>query len=239
MQIDINKCFFCSEEITEKKTQKHIIPNSLLGKMGIKNETIKGRGEFTYSRLKVPAHSKCNSEFGSRYESEIIEFLKNPNETYRTLINEEQGIPLQYGPDNSVTSKISTWLMKIYYGIFYNDYLKVKDEEWKLISKNIIDIPNFNFIRKSYKNSYGFYLPSSLYSFKSKDSLFDLKTLIFSQTIMMQIDSLIFILNIADGYLLCHYLNLELLTDFRFNLIQNEKSKEIFPTRIFALSELV
>jgi hypothetical protein len=30
------KCFFCSEEIEGKNSKEHIIPNSLLGKLGIK-----------------------------------------------------------------------------------------------------------------------------------------------------------------------------------------------------------
>lgn len=35
-----NTCFFCSEIINEKKTLEHIIPNGLLGKLGIKEETL-------------------------------------------------------------------------------------------------------------------------------------------------------------------------------------------------------
>ncbi len=30
------KCFFCKDRIDGKKTLEHIIPNSLLGKLGIK-----------------------------------------------------------------------------------------------------------------------------------------------------------------------------------------------------------
>jgi hypothetical protein len=47
-------CFFCAERIEEKKTLEHIIPNSLLGKLSIKEKTITGQKETQYSRVKVP-----------------------------------------------------------------------------------------------------------------------------------------------------------------------------------------
>lgn len=239
MEVNKNLCFFCSREISEKKSKEHIIPDSLLGKLGIKNKTLTGRGEFTYSRLKVPAHAKCNSEFGSRYESEILEYLDYPDRTYETLTEEEKGIAVRYGPDDSTTSKISTWLLKIYYGIFYNDYLKVKDEEWKQISLNIIDTVNFNLVRESYKRNYGFYLPSSLYVFKTNNSEFNLRTFIFPQTILMQVEGLVFILNICDGFLVKNYLNESHLSNFRRSLKENESENDQFPSGLFACAELV
>lgn len=54
-------CFFCNNAIEEKKTLEYIILNSFLGKLRIKEETIAGRKETQYSRIKVPAHSSCNS----------------------------------------------------------------------------------------------------------------------------------------------------------------------------------
>ena len=136
-------CFFCSEPIKDqRKTLEHIIPNTLLGKLGIKNEkmNVNGATEYEYSRIKVPAHSKCNSGFGSQYESEVINLLNNSDELYGLLTEEDFGIRLLYSPDESNTSIITTWLMKIYYGLFYHDYLKTSDNNWKEISKNVITL---------------------------------------------------------------------------------------------------
>ena len=89
-------CFFCSEPILEKKTLEHIIPNTLLGKLGIKKETIDvyGTKKYEYSRIKVPAHSRCNSGFGSEYESKVIDLICAPDKLYKSLIEEEyDGFP--------------------------------------------------------------------------------------------------------------------------------------------------
>jgi hypothetical protein len=72
------KCFFCSKEIEGKKTKEHVISNSLLGKLGIKEVTVMGERETQYSRIKVPAHASCNSDFGSRYEDRVIQLLDDP-----------------------------------------------------------------------------------------------------------------------------------------------------------------
>ena len=234
-----NTCFFCSKNITDKKTQEHIIPNGLLAKLGIKEETITGVGDIQYSRLKVPAHQKCNNEFGSIYENEIIELLDNPDELYETLKSEENGILIKYGPNNSTTMIISTWLSKIYYGLFYNDFLKTNDETWKNAAKDIIDCDNFRMIQKSYKANHGFCLPSSLFVFKSVNSDFDLRTYIYPQCILIKIRSLIFILSIGDGYLPKNYLNGEILKKLREFLSNEETINSKFPVHLFAFAEII
>jgi hypothetical protein len=55
---ELNRCcFFCSEIIKGKKSREHIIPNSLLGRLGMKEETVTGERETQYSRIKVPSHT--------------------------------------------------------------------------------------------------------------------------------------------------------------------------------------
>lgn len=145
-------CFFCSELIKDKKTQEHIIPNSLLGKLGIKEDSVTSKNVFQYSRVKVPAHESCNNTFGSKYESKIIKLLDEPEKLFEELKNEDYGVSTRYSPDSSSTSLISTWLSKIYYGLFYNDYLKTNDLEYKNIAERIINtesslLPDFrNFL---------------------------------------------------------------------------------------------
>lgn len=208
-------CFFCSQPIIEKKTLEHIIPNSLLGKLGIKEQTVTSKDQIQYSRIKVPAHSKCNSEFGSIYEDTIIKLLDNPEQLYEALKQEEIGMMIQYGPDQSVTQLISTWLSKIFYGLFYNDSLKSQDDDWRNISKDIVACENFKIVQTSYQNNHGFCLPSSLFIFKTTNENFDLKTLLQPQGILLKIKSLVLVMVIADGFLTKNYLQGVTLTNLR------------------------
>jgi len=233
------KCFFCSKPIEDKKSDEHIIPDSLLGKLGIKEQELKGEGIFQYSRIKVPAHSSCNSGFGSQYENRIIELLDNPKHLYQDLIEEESGILWRYGPDESLSMLISTWLSKIYYGLFYNDYLKLEESEFTKTAKQIIESSNFKMIQEAYQDGVGFCIPSSLYVFISENENFDLRTLIYPQTILLKIKSLTMILCIGDGFLTKNYLNKERLEKFRKFLAVEEKKEPRFPIHLFGHSEIL
>lgn len=232
-------CFFCSEIIQDKKTQEHIIPDSLLGKLGIKEETVTGKGMFQYSRVKVPAHKDCNSNFGSEYENEILKLLDEPEKLFEELKKEESGISIIYGPDNSSTSLISTWLCKIYYGLFYNDYLKIDDLEQKETAEKIINTDNFRMVQNAYKDGVGFCIPSSLYVFESEKDFFDLRTFVYPKMIMIKIKKMVFILAIEDGFLTKNYLNEDLLSDFRKGLLLEEKRNDKFPLHLYALAEIM
>lgn len=231
-------CFFCNKAIEEKKTLEHIIPNSLLGKLTIKEETITGRKKTQYSRIKVPAHSSCNSEFGSEYESRVLALLEDVESLYEAIKSEELGLPLMYGPDQSVSSIITTWLSKIYYGLFYYDLISTQDQEWKDICLSIVKGRNFEFVRTSYKNGYGFQLPSSLYVFKTNNTNTDLVTLVEPSSILLKIGTLTFILCICDGYLTKNYLNGESLERLR-ECVRHEDERNIeFPSHKLALGEI-
>lgn len=39
-------CFFCSQPIIDKKSEEHILPDSLLKKLGLKQKSISGKGKF-------------------------------------------------------------------------------------------------------------------------------------------------------------------------------------------------
>lgn len=237
---DLRKvCFFCCEEIEEKKTLEHIIPNSLLGRLGIKEKTITGRKETQYSRIKVPAHSSCNSEFGSQYENRAIKFLDDLDSLYETIKSEEAGLPMVFGPDESATAIITTWLSKIYYGLFYYDLISTQDEEWREICSSVLRCQNFEYVRASYRNGYGFQLPSSLYVFKTKNANADLVTLVDPSSILLKIGSLTLILCICDGYLTKNYLNGEVLERLR-DCVRLEDENDIrFPSHKLALGEIV
>lgn len=230
------KCFFCSKIIEGNKSLEHIIPNSLLKKLNLKEKELSGNFPTQYSRLKVPAHSSCNSNFGSVYEDKIIRFLDNTDCLYESIIRDDQ-LDIIYNPEYDSISLITTWLSKIYYGLFYNDFLKTNDNEYRNSCYKIIKSKNFKLTQKSYQNNYGFNLPSSIYAFRTNKTTFNLITLIYPSTILLKISGLILILCIADGYLTKNYLN-----SFNINSLNDylEKNDELdnFPTDLFALAEI-
>ncbi len=234
-----NSCFFCSRQIDGKKSKEHIIPDSLLGKLGIKEQTVSGVSSFQYSRVKVPAHGACNSGFGSAYENKIIKLLNDTDKLFEKLKSEENEFPFEYEPSDSVTMLISTWLFKIYYGLYYHDFLKVDHDEFKVKAKDIIDSNNFRIIQNAYRDGVGFCLPSSLYIFKSNKDFFDLQTFIYPQLILMKVNTLIMILCIGDGFLTKKYLGGKTLEDFRSRLQIEESDNTEFPLHLFALSEIM
>lgn len=237
---DLRKvCFFCNEVIEGKKTLEHIIPNSLLGRLGIKEQTVTGQKETQYSRVKVPAHSSCNSEFGSNYESRVLKLLNDPDSLYEAIKAEEAGIPMMYGPDESKTSMITTWMSKIYYGLFYYDLISTKDEGWREICSSVVMAKNFTYVRASYKHGHGFQLPSSLYVFKTSNANADLVTLVDPSSILLKIGSLSLVLCICDGFLTKNYLNGEVLERLRDWVRQEDERDVEFPSHKLALGEIV
>lgn len=237
---DLRKiCFFCDEVIEGRKTLEHIIPNSLLGRLGIKEQTVTGQKDTQYSRVKVPAHSSCNSDFGSNYESRVLKLLDDPDSLYEAIKSEEAGMPMMYGPDESKTAMITTWMSKIYYGLFYYDLISTQDESWREICSSVVMGKNFEYVRASYKHGHGFQLPSSLYVFKTNNSNTDLVTLVDPSSILLKIGSLTLVLCICDGFLTKNYLNGEVLERLR-NWVRQEDERDIeFPSHKLALGEIV
>lgn len=232
-------CFFCGEEISGKKSMEHIIPDSLLGKMGIKEVSVSGNRKTQYSRIKVPAHSSCNSEFGSRFEDSVVDLFEDADVLYDLICKEEDSIPLDYRPSESVSSVLTTWLSKIYYGMFYDDYLKSDNTEWREMCGELISGPNFDLVRKSYKNGYGFQLPSSLYAFKTLNEEFDLNTIVHPSTILLKVGSITLILCICDGFLTKNYLNGNSLRNLRSWVSSEDRINRDFPSHKLALSEIL
>lgn len=233
------KCFFCSEVIDGKKTLEHIIPNSLLEKMEMKEQIVTGERETQYSRIKVPSHASCNNEFGSKYEERVLELLEDIDALYETLREEENSQPMMNKGDESATAIITTWLSKIYYGLFYDDYLKSKDENWKEICLSIINADNFNFVRSSYVNGYGFQLPSSLYVFKTNNTKTDLVTMVDPSSILLKLNSITLILCICDGYLTKNYLFGDRLEELRNHVSKQDINNVDFPSHKLAFGEIL
>lgn len=232
-------CFFCGKAIDGKNSPEHIIPNKLLGRLGIKEKELTGCHTTQYSRIKVPAHSKCNSTFGSLYEDKIQTLLKDTDNLYAELLKEQDAIQIVYTPSGGVTELVTTWLSKIYYGLFYNDFLKTDSKEHREICGAIIEGENFKLVRQSYENGSGFTLPSSLYAFQTESPDFDLSTIIEPPTLLLKVNRLVLILCICDGHLTKNYLNssnLDILKEF---MKAKEGLNEKFPAHKLALAEIL
>jgi len=80
--------------------------------MDIKRETISGDEKREYAKVKVPAHAACNSGFASAYENEVKSYLDDLDSLFDDLIIEDGSTLLDYGPDDSPASIISTWLVQ-------------------------------------------------------------------------------------------------------------------------------
>jgi len=233
------KCFFCSEKIDGKVSLEHIIPNSLLGTLGLKNEKLNGDISLEYSRIKVPSHGSCNNEFGSTYESKVLELLSEPQKLYEELRLANNGNEMMTGPCSSSVKIISTWMQKIHYGFLYNDLIKNTSVERKEIATSILNDSNFKLLQESYRMNLGFNLPSSLYVFKAKKNHFNLCNIISPQVLMIKIENLIFILCIADGHLAQNYLTGSVLEKLE-NYVDKEEIKNMaFPKEDYLLGEIL
>lgn len=232
-------CFFCGKAIDGKSNPEHVIPNRLLGRLGIKEQELSGNHTTQYSRIKVPAHSKCNSTFGSLYEDKIQNLLKDTDSLYAELLKEQDETPLIYNPSEGVTEIVTTWLSKIYYGLFYNDFLKTDSEKHRETCREIIESENFNLVRQSYKNGSGFTLPSSLYVFQTETPEFDLSTMIEPPTLLLKVNRLVLILCICDGHLTKNYLNSKNLETLKGLMKAEENLNRDFPAHKLALAEIL
>ena len=215
------KCFFCGEEILEKIHKEHIIPNAFLKELNLKNEkfTIHNGEAVDYGRLKVSTHQRCNNEYGSRYEQQILKILNNLDSHKNELANitkKEKEIICR--PSGEIADLLTSWFIKIFYGIiwFEINYKNNKDTLRKQKINSLLKDNNLNSIQKGYRNGKGFNLPSSLYYLKLNDIIpFDFGFLIEDQVFWMKIREHFFMLAIGDGKLCYSYINDDLLSQMK------------------------
>ncbi len=235
------RCFFCSERITSKRdrTLEHIIPNSLLKQLSLKDKILEGPLHTQYSRIKVPAHRVCNNNFGSRYESKALQLLENPAVLAAQIMDKADTLPFFNGPSLDNVDVFSIWLTKIYFGLFYHDYLKTKEEDWKHKCETVISQDLFRLTQQSYYFNNAFLVPSSLFVFKSATDNFDLRTQLAPNMICIKIKAYTFILCVGDGGLVKYYLDSKRLTAFKAQLDFIEENNENMEARrhIFAYIE--
>jgi hypothetical protein len=235
-------CFFCAQRIESNKdrSREHIVPDFLLQRMDIKRETISGDSKREYAKVKVPAHSACNSGFASAYENQIKVYLDDLDSLSDALTIKDDSIPLDYGPDDSAASIVSTWLSKIFYGLFYFDLATSRNPEWRDVCASVVSSKNFELVRRSYQQGHGFCLPSTLYAFRSNCAQrFDLRTSAAPEAILVKVDSLVLVLAIADGFLTKQYLRDTPLEVLRTNIKTQEDANADFPGYLLAWAEIL
>jgi len=113
LTMDFRACFFCGEAIQGKRSGEHIFSDSFLGYIALKREKIGSALPKTtdYSRLKVPAHVQCNSQQGSRFETQILGLLRNldANLDHPRTLHVQTERPL----DHALKQAFCMWLAKL------------------------------------------------------------------------------------------------------------------------------
>jgi len=234
-----NICFFCKGEIKSKAdySLEHIIPNQLLRNSKIQNSTLHGSHSSTYSRVKVPAHRTCNNEFGSRYEMRVLEILEDIDTLYKDIIEDTEVREFISGGDDSSVGIISVWLCKIYFGLFYNDFIQERDLKDDSYHREVINDTHFDMIRRSYRDGHAFMLPSSLYAFKVENECFDLKTVALADVIMLKYKTIILVLCVGDGHLTKNYLQGESLEEL-IRFVSKLEAEHAFLPQNFICAEI-
>jgi len=203
-------CFFCGEHINQNATKEHIFPQNLLKRFSLKEENFSGQNFnlIQYSRCKVNAHRECNNECGSVYEQKILKIIEsfiNERERIKEFhLSPDDLLPYNenasiYRPSEDDRAILSTWLIKLYYGIIW--YEAMQPGPSFFLSK--LQEPSFKLMQKSYQHGYGFNMPSSVYCLECNSEVpFDWGMMVAWDIFWIKIGKLLFMININDGNLL-------------------------------------
>lgn len=201
-------CFLCGEKILEKSTKEHIIGDSFLARFNLKNQTHTfnhGGSVREYSRLKLPAHRKCNGEMGSRFEQQIISLLEafDDNIDVLGMLHKAKGDETVLAVKRSLVQ----WLAKIYIGLVYweSEFFGHNNASYQDQLKSQLNYSLLSQLQECFKNEWAFTLPSSLYYFRiqsNNDQLdFDFATGLPLGLIYLKFRNHLLIGCISDGYL--------------------------------------
>lgn len=203
-------CFLCGEEIIGKSTREHIIGDSFLKKLNLKNKKYtfnRARSQREYSRLKLPAHGKpCNNELGSRFEEYIISLLETFDDNFDLLRNLHN--PKGDATLLAVKEALTQWLAKIYVGLVYweSEFGGHKDKSYQNQLSSQLNLSLLSQLQTCFRNEWTFNVPSSLYYFRTPpmDSGrmdFDFATGLPLGLIYLKFHNHLLVACIADGYL--------------------------------------
>jgi hypothetical protein len=164
-------CFLCGSEIKEKITKEHIFGDTFLEKHGLKLHKMKygSNREVEYSRLKVPAHGKCNSENGSRFEKYVLSLLDHMHLNLDVM--RELHAPAHSKVAACVKEALCQWMAKIYLGLTFWEIGRDNhpDKEYQKLLEEVLNTPLIGYLQRCFANDYAFNCPSSLYYFSVPD----------------------------------------------------------------------
>lgn len=163
-------CFLCGKPIEGKATEEHIFSNSFLAEFDLKRERLRyGEALVEYSRLKPPAHSICNNEYGSKFEDYVLKITRSMD--FNLDVLSELHRPNQSEVAARIKEALCQWLAKILLGlIFWETNLKRHaDLGYQASLVQHIKSPLFSCLHRCLTQDHWFNCPSSLYYFSVPD----------------------------------------------------------------------
>jgi len=237
-------CFLCGLNIDGKSHDEHIFPDSFLNQHSLKNEkvTLSDGESITYSRIKVDAHQRCNNEFGSRYESRILNLLSSVTTHSDVLEKMHLSAEIMHIPSSEPVKLLTTWFCKIFYGMNWFDSHRKNHkypEYQNLLRSNQLSDANLKLLQKAYQLGKGFNLPSSIYYLKLDSPVqlpFDQGFMQHPPIIWMKTQEHFFMIAIADGQLAYNYIDEDLIGQMKEQFIRGGKHPLFF---LIPLSHLI
>jgi hypothetical protein len=204
-------CFLCGKEIVGKKSREHILGDSFLKLLNIKIERFKFNSaseEKEYSRLKVPSHPECNNEFGSRFESDIINLISSFSENRELLST----LHLNYVSDevNVIRGNLTKWLAKLYLGFVYWEVGLPRHPNTVVQSElsELLTDPILGLLQNVLSQETPLFVPSSLFYFKVPDDdelRFDFATGLPLGLFFIKFQGHLLVVALGDGNLVSEY----------------------------------
>lgn len=164
-------CFFCGGEISGKRSREHIFGDGFLGYISLKEGKLTSSQPHptSYSKLKVASHKACNNQEGSWFESYVLSIIR----TMDGNLDHLAGVHTSTGDciNEALRQAFAQWLAKLYFGLIYweaglKNHVDPAHQRWLC---EVLDSPQFAYLRRCYTDNLGFRLPSSLFHFRVPD----------------------------------------------------------------------
>jgi hypothetical protein len=213
-QLNFRACFFCGKDIHDQASAEHVFSDAFLAFLQLKLDKIQSSltRPTTYSKLKIPAHRRCNHEQGSRFERQILSLLNtlDSNVDALTALNGCTQDPLHL----ALRQAFSMWLGKLYFGLLYWEAgLKHHNRpEYQAYLHSLLEDDLFDYLRRCFTEELAFAVPSSLFYFHLPKVVappfrFDFETGLPLGLIYVRTGRHLFITALADGHLTAEWFN--------------------------------
>ena len=222
-------CFFCQRRFSRiRLTKEHVFGDWLIRRANLERAklTFPNKSSTRYSALVVPACTKCNTTFGSRFENEINSILDNIELHEEELVTNAVPTDMLVSFDDSARMKITLWLQKLLVGILYFEaHLEnVPPSTMRVVRAGLKKSLMFRNTCRSILVGSGFNLPATLLVFElsgpgAED--FDFLDSFDPPAVGLKIDRKFFYVAISDGQLTNNYLHGQGLARLRADVLAN------------------